>query len=206
VKKKEAEAAGKQFAGGFQNCILEIDTSDYPDASTLLLSKNLSKFSDREQECLLSCYNIYKWVGYEIIKFHGKHVPLVRLKILPVDGIYDAETSSLTTPYYQVGEKWLTARPEELLSREVDPELLHENFMDLRMTFLMYVKRHNARKGLPEAQRYNISPALKPFLNSGENFEDGQHPYAEALEEYPEQDQETCALHLFEFEDMVNSR
>lgn len=59
--KKMRELEGEKQAHFYQNCLFEIDTSEYPDASTLLLSEDLSKFHEDEKESLLSCYNIYEW-------------------------------------------------------------------------------------------------------------------------------------------------
>jgi hypothetical protein len=72
---------------GHQNCIFEFDTSEWPDFSSLLLDPSQAEYCETERENLLSCYNVYEWVGYQMIKYNGKEAPLIRLKIRNYDNV-----------------------------------------------------------------------------------------------------------------------
>jgi hypothetical protein len=115
--------------------------------------------------------------GYDLVKFKKCHVPLVKLKILPPKKFYNKEANSLDLPYHPVSE-WLVEKDAELLTREADPKNLHDTFLWLWQEAI---------------EEYEVlSPALKPEEDSGVPFVDGNHPYTEDLEEFPEQDEDMC--------------
>lgn len=110
---------------GYQNVIFEIDTSEYPNFSTIILPHQ-SPYN--EKECLLSCYNIFSWQGFRINKWvHPKtkvvyNMPVVSLKVEDYENYHDLENKCIVGPSGSVPEKWMSKRGDNVRSRNATPE------------------------------------------------------------------------------------
>lgn len=109
---------------GYQNVIFEIDTSEFPNFSTIILPHQ-SPYDEREN--LLSCYNIFSWQGFRVNKWvhpHTKKVyemPVISLKIEDYEDLHDLERKCITGPSGSVPEEWMTKRGEIVRSRNLTP-------------------------------------------------------------------------------------
>lgn len=123
----------------FHNVLLEIDTSAYPNFSTILQPSQ----SDRYYACkesLISCYNIFEWVGYKLVKIwvdldseneRQIEVPMVSLRISDYENVNDLENHRVKGPSSPIPEEWILGRAAALKSRETGPSQLNKNFQDL---------------------------------------------------------------------------
>lgn len=109
---------------GYQNVIFEIDTSEFPNFSTIILSHQ-SPYDEREN--LLSCYNIFSWQGFRMNKWvhpRSKEVfdmPIISLKIEDYEDLHDLERQCIIGPSGSVPTEWMTRRGEIVRSRNLTP-------------------------------------------------------------------------------------
>lgn len=185
---------------GHQNCIFEIDTSEWPDFSTLLLDPAHSEYCDTERENLISCYNVYQWVGYQLIKYKGEVTPLVRLKLVHYNKIMDFQTQSVKTHHFPVDASWIEKRGEGYLQRSWSPKQLHRKFMYLRERFMLACQREKSTIPAAFMEKASEEHVAAGFLDTH------VHPYAHELYDHPEQDQDKALLHRKQFEALVASR
>jgi len=117
---------------GYQNCIFEIDTRDFPNFSTII-QKHQSIYD--ESESLLSCYNIYSWQGFRVNKWihpddkSEHYIPVVSLKVEDYDYYHDLDAQCIFSPesLKAIDEKWLGSKCGEVqMSRLTQaPTLIH---------------------------------------------------------------------------------
>jgi len=115
----------------YQNIIFEIDTSNFPNFSTLIQTHQ-TQYPD-ETECLLSCYNIYSWQGFRVNKFNvpktniSVNVGIVSLKVEVYEQYHDLDTASIVGPNNGLDETWLGRRGEVVRTREMTASVLNNN-------------------------------------------------------------------------------
>lgn len=129
----------KDYSKSYQNIFIEIDLTEYPNRSTLLRS-NQSVMTD-DDEVLLSCYNIYEYVGYRCIKWshevNGKTVetmvPVVSLRVCNFEKEHNPETHNIngTMPLDPDIQTWVSKRAgldscrREITSQDFDKKFNH---------------------------------------------------------------------------------
>lgn len=111
--------ATETFTG---NVLFEIDISEFNNFTTII-QKNQSIYS-KEEECLLSCYNVYKWIGYGYNDIDN--YVTVRLKILDYGKLNDIQTHSIINPNNKkFPEKYLKSGSQTLKNRNVSAKELN---------------------------------------------------------------------------------
>jgi len=116
----------------WQNVIFEIDSRVYPNFTTIIQT-NQSEYD--ESESLLSCYNIYRWVGYKIRPTDGAMV--IRLLIEDYQLYQDGEKIRGAIP--AISEEWMGERGVLYQERCQPPKMLAGNFTKLVDSY----QRHN---------------------------------------------------------------
>jgi len=120
---------------GYQNIIFEIDTAGFPNFSTLIQSPLQTPYD--EEECLISCYNIYSWQGFRVIKYvHPKtlavhEVGVVSLKIEDYEEWHDLDKGCVVGPNSRLDETWLGKRGGIMRERNCPPATLNNNLGQL---------------------------------------------------------------------------
>lgn len=114
---------------GYQNVIFEIDLSHYPNFSTLLLTPDLTGHCT-ERECLISCYNIYRWTGYRLVTVKGMSVPCISLRVEKYEQFNDGVEHRINAPSQPFPEQWFHRRSSSWKSRNKTPEKFNEVFAD----------------------------------------------------------------------------
>jgi len=115
---------------GYQNVIFEIDTTEFPNFTTLIQTGQ-TLFD--ETESLLSCYNIYSWQGFRLNKWIHPDtkveyiMPVVSLKIEDYVGKHDLDQQRIIGPICNINEKWLGGRGEIVMTRSMQPESLTQH-------------------------------------------------------------------------------
>jgi len=115
---------------GYQNIIFEINTSEYPNFTTLVQTHQ-QKYA--EEESILSCYNIYSWQGFRVINWVDKakvqhKVGVVSLKIDNYEEHHDLDNQRIRgIETFGVDETWIGKRGEIARTRNVTPEMLCNN-------------------------------------------------------------------------------
>lgn len=138
----------KEGATEWHNVLFEIDTHDFPNFTTLLNPDETPNYYTQKTS-LISCYNIFQWVGYKRVKILTAvatpdekeiEVPLIQLKI--VDYVEQNDVSEhrircSTTD--QINQKWFMDHGTKLPSRNgrnQTPESFHEHFRDVHTSFM----------------------------------------------------------------------
>lgn len=127
-------------AGNFQNVKFEINTSEYPNFTTIIKDEQ-TKYKS-EKECLISCYNIFEWVGYRF----EKGWPIVTLKILNYERYNDSVDQLIkegTTA--ELPLTWMEKKGEIPRSRKMTPAQLNYNLCSL---FRSYQKNYGKMEWL----------------------------------------------------------
>ena len=112
---------------GYQNVILEIDTSEFPNFSTIIQC-NQTEFD--ETECLMSCYNIYSWKGLRVIKYKCKNtgkienIPVISLKLENYNLIHDLDTQTVKGDHNQLDPSVISKKGLMVQNRSVRPATL----------------------------------------------------------------------------------
>jgi len=119
---------------GYQNCIFEIDTSSFPNFSTIILPHQTIY---DESESLLSCYNIYSWQGFRLNKWiHPQtkevfYIPVISLKIEDYVSTHDLDKQCIIGPTCAVDEQWIGGKGEAMMNRSITSETLIQNLCTL---------------------------------------------------------------------------
>lgn len=124
---KEGISKGKY---NHQNVKFEINTSEFPDFTTLIQKEQTEHKS--EMECLISCYNIFEWSGYR----YENGVPIVTLKILDYNKFNDTKNNKIingTTT--DLPTEWMTKRGDVPRSREMTPTQFNYNLKELFQSY-----------------------------------------------------------------------
>lgn len=112
----DEEKAKTQY--NLQNILFEIDISEYNRRSTLI-QQHQTRYN--EDECLLSCYNIYEWKGYRVLN----GIPIVSLKVLNFEEYCDRNTGSIKGAQHgDVPMAWLEKKGEVTRTRDMTPAQL----------------------------------------------------------------------------------
>lgn len=175
----------------YHNVILEIDTSEFPNFTTILQLNQTDEYYTK-RECLISCYNIFEWVGYRRAKIFVDidtknereiEVPVISLRVVDYVSTNDLEKHCVKGPSSPIPEEWIQKRGSVLKSRESEPEQIHGNFQELCASYA-----RNGGKQYPldwlNAEWDKIDPALRKV---GEELDGKQF---RALEEKQEQKRE----------------
>src|SRR5579872_3886731 len=119
---------------GYQNVIFEIDTSEFPNFSTLI-QPDQTDFD--ESECLMSCYNIYTWKGLRVIKYKHKDtqiiddIPVISLKLENYNLVHDLDTQTVKGDHNQLDSKIISRKGEIVHNRNIRPKTLLWNLNEL---------------------------------------------------------------------------
>lgn len=143
----------KNYSESYQNIFIEIDLTEYPNRSTILRD-NQSVMID-EKEVLLSCYNIYEYVGYRCIKWSCKiddqmvetMVPVVSLRVCNFEKEHNSETHNIngTTPLEPAIQNWIIKRPGlDSCRREITSEDFDKKFKRHAQSYQRWVQDGNA--------------------------------------------------------------
>eukprot|EP01127_Copromyxa_protea_P001314 TRINITY_DN11339_c0_g1_i1.p1 TRINITY_DN11339_c0_g1~~TRINITY_DN11339_c0_g1_i1.p1 ORF type:complete len:1011 (-),score=223.41 TRINITY_DN11339_c0_g1_i1:30-3023(-) len=158
------------------NCIFEIDTSTWPDNSTIheTNSPGNPKFTN-----LFTCYNIFEWTGYHVVNFRGAQVPVIQLQVCPYSRLLQSEEE----PFPSLDHYRLSLPRFSISRRHISAKKLHVNFVELCKRYSPYI------------------PILQPVVAQTTG-----HPYKEDFTKIPEQDMEMSLLHKQDFENLVSER
>lgn len=105
-----------------------------------MIKRHQSQYFNTERECLLSCYNIYRWTSYRLIPItvdrgkptqHTITVPLVSLHMEDYEDTNDLDNHCIKGPSFPVPEDWISGRGSILKSRDMAPMQLNNNFKEL---------------------------------------------------------------------------
>lgn len=122
---KKDVALGPDFKG---NVLMEIDLKDFNLFSTII-QKQQSDYN--ESECLLSCYNIYKFVSLTLKKGSPSYI-ILRIKTLNYIEWNDMENHNIKgVEHGDFPLKYLKSGSQLTRSRNLSPEKLHEVFIQL---------------------------------------------------------------------------
>ena len=138
---------------GYQNVILEIDTSEFPNFSTIIQC-NQSDFD--ESECLMSCYNIYSWQGLRVIKYtcvktqEVVNVPIISLKLENYNSVHDLDTQTVKGDHDDLNEIWVQKKVSQVqCNKLITPETFIANFNTLIVSYNRNEKRRTDGKSRP---------------------------------------------------------
>jgi len=97
------------------NVMLIVDTSEYNNFTTII-QPHQSKYA--EDECLISCYNVFKWVSYSYNP--GDKYVTVELKLVNYDVANSIQTHSIIgAEHGNVPIKYLKSGSEKLKNRHL---------------------------------------------------------------------------------------
>jgi hypothetical protein len=165
-----------------QNCIFEIDASEFFERSTMIQYGQTEY--ETENENLFSCYNVFEWVGYQLVKYqHPKDdrdelIPLIRLKVK------NPETAVFAADYLKPSADWIRKKGQNACSRTWSPSGLHSQFTGLRES----LRREATKQGKPFPA--NLMADVTDAFFKKHGFASDENPYPENYNLYdrPEQD------------------
>jgi len=136
TESKNSTARKESKIVGMHNVKFEIDTSAYPQKSTLIQEHQTPYH--HEEENLLSCYNIYEWKGIRVTA--GK-IPVISLKVIDSRTGINPETGKvLNCCEHVLPPEWMETRVSQVQrSRNMTPETFMENF---RCLYESYNRNH----------------------------------------------------------------
>jgi len=119
---------------GYQNVIFEIDTTEFPNFSTIILP---GQTDFDESESLLSCYNIFSWQGFRVNRWENPqanvvhYIPVISLNIEDYVFNHDLDKQCIIGPVVAVNEKWMGGKGETVMTRMMTSETLIQNVASL---------------------------------------------------------------------------
>lgn len=106
------------------NVLFEIDTTEYNNFTTLI---QCDQTVYKENENLISCYNVFKWVGYSYND--GDAYVIVKLKIVSYDKYNDLETHSIVDAKHgDLPLKYAKSGSPEIKNRKLDAKKFNDVF------------------------------------------------------------------------------
>jgi hypothetical protein len=103
------------------NVLFEIDTSEFNEFSTIIQSYQTNY--PEEKECLISCYNIYKWMGFKV----ESYAVVVKLKLVKYHITNDADTNSIKDAKHgDIPEKIFKSGHQDLSNKNLPPQKLFD--------------------------------------------------------------------------------
>ena len=158
---KEYPDWGANATAMYQNVIFEIDTSNFPNFSTII--KNHQTIFD-ESESLLSCYNIYRWKGLRIVN----NIMIISLEVLNPDLVRDIDNKEITGLHNNLPIEWMRKQGEIMRTRNISPITLKTNVERL---FESYGRNTNVNfKDLLNTNFISTSVNAQPNKSCVSNF------------------------------------
>lgn len=158
---KEYPESGGNPLGTYQNVIFEIDTSSFPNFSTIIKSHQTAY---DESESLLSCYNIYKWKGLRVVN----NIMIISLEVLNPELVRDMDKKEITGLHNNLPTEWLGKKGEIMRTRDVAPVVLTNNVKTL---FESYGRLKNINfKNLLNANFDSVSVVAQQNKSCVSNF------------------------------------
>eukprot|EP01127_Copromyxa_protea_P012177 TRINITY_DN3140_c0_g1_i2.p1 TRINITY_DN3140_c0_g1~~TRINITY_DN3140_c0_g1_i2.p1 ORF type:complete len:678 (-),score=88.74 TRINITY_DN3140_c0_g1_i2:3-2036(-) len=147
----------------YQNVIFEIDISEYNKKTSLLQPHHIGNIKG---ECLLSCYNVYEFKGYQYQ--HG--IPTVYLQLLSFEDHVDSNSGRLRNlRFYEFSTEWLERRGNATRVRESSPEDLDrmvnhivERYKSRNKDFVWGMK--DSIPPIPHENKYRESVDFSEFM------------------------------------------
>jgi len=146
----------------YENAIFEIDTSEFPNFSTVFESPD-----NFEEECLLSCYNIYSWKGIRLVEVRDAltenlvMVPVISLKVEIYQLHHDLTSGSINASS-EISMDWIKRKGDLVKARCFTPEQLTMNVKEL---FASYERNFGVN-----------SPDPRPLTWLNASFDETSHP------------------------------
>jgi hypothetical protein len=111
------------------NVLFEIDLSEFNQFTTMIQEQQ-SKFD--EDECLLSCYNVFEFKGVTLQKFEGQDIVVMKLTLKDYEKCNDIENHSIIgATHGDIPTKFLKSGSEFLKNRDVTATKLYEIYVDI---------------------------------------------------------------------------
>jgi hypothetical protein len=156
---------------GYQNVIFEIDTSEFPNFTTVL---NGSQSQYDESENLISCYNIFSWVGFRVvsgIKIVSNQkttvvngIPVITLKIENYNVMHNVVDQCLDGDHNSVDGSWFETRVRNAKRiKLITPKTLIDNFKEI-------IESYNRNFGKTQPLTWlnaNYTPIHDPLIQKG---------------------------------------
>ena len=153
--------SGENPHSAYQNVIFEIDTSNFPNFSTIIKPHQTAY---DESESLLSCYNIYKWKGLRVVN----DIMIISLEVMNPELVRDMDKKEITGLHNNLPTEWLGKKGEIMRTRYITPATLINNVKSL---FESYGKLKNINfKDLLNANFDSVKVVSQPNKSCVSNF------------------------------------